>query len=135
MYPLGSFDTHINQGAQQQRLFTEMNDAVSSFVKDLKANGRFNDVLITTFSEFGRRVSQNASGGTDHGTANNMFFIGSGLKQKGVLNPLPDLNDLQDGDLKHKVDFKNVYATILKNWLNADDVKILGKRFNHLSFV
>jgi uncharacterized protein (DUF1501 family) len=132
---LGSFDTHINQGAQQQRLFTEMNDAVSSFVKDLKANGRFNDVLITTFSEFGRRVSQNASGGTDHGAANNMFFIGSGLKQKGVLNPLPDLNDLQDGDLKHKVDFKNVYATILKNWLNADDVKILGKRFDHLNFV
>ena len=132
---LGSFDTHINQGGQQQRLFTEMNDAVSSFVKDLKANGRFNDVLITTFSEFGRRVSQNASGGTDHGTANNMFFIGSGLKQKGLLNPLPDLNDLQDGDLKHKIDFKNVYATILKNWLNADDLKILGKQFDSLDFI
>ncbi|MBC7829858.1 MAG: DUF1501 domain-containing protein [Chitinophagaceae bacterium] len=132
---LGSFDTHINQGAQQQRLFTEMNDAVSAFVKDLKAGGRFNDVLITTFSEFGRRVSQNASGGTDHGTANNMFFIGSGLKQKGVLNPLPDLHDLQDGDLKHRVDFKDVYATILKNWLNADDKKILGKQFDHLNFV
>ena len=132
---LGSFDTHINQGGQQQRLFTEMNDAVSSFVKDLKANGRFNDVLITTFSEFGRRVSQNASGGTDHGTANNMFFIGNGLKQKGILNPLPDLNDLQDGDLKHKIDFKNVYATILKNWLNADDQKILGKQFDRLDFI
>ncbi|HKH59853.1 MAG TPA: DUF1501 domain-containing protein [Flavitalea sp.] len=132
---LGSFDTHINQGGQQQRLFTEMNDAISSFIKDIKSNGRFNDVLITTFSEFGRRVSQNASGGTDHGTANNMFFIGGGLKQQGVLNPLPDLNDLQDGDLKHKVDFKNVYATMLKNWLNADDHKILGKQFDHLSFV
>ena len=132
---LGSFDTHINQGGQQQRLFSEMNEAVSSFVKDLKANGRFNDVLITTFSEFGRRVSQNASGGTDHGTANNMFFIGSGLKQKGILNSLPDLNDLQDGDLKHKIDFKNVYATILKNWLNADDKKILGKQFDHLDFI
>lgn len=132
---LGSFDTHINQGGQQQRLFTEMNEAISSFVKDLKSNGRFNDVLITTFSEFGRRVSQNASGGTDHGSANNMFFIGGGLKQTGVLNPLPDLNDLKDGDLQHKVDFKNVYATILKNWLNADDKKILGKQFDHLSFV
>ena len=132
---LGSFDTHTNQAGQQQRLFTEMNDAISSFVKDIKSNGRFNDVLITTFSEFGRRVSQNASGGTDHGTANNMFFIGGGLKQQGILNPLPDLNDLQDGDLKHKVDFKNVYATILKNWLNADDYKILGKQFHHLSFV
>jgi uncharacterized protein (DUF1501 family) len=132
---LGSFDTHINQAGQQQRLFTEMNDAISSFVKDIKSNGRFNDVLITTFSEFGRRVSQNASGGTDHGTANNMLFIGGGLKEQGVLNPLPDLSDLQDGDLKHKVDFKNVYATILKNWLNADDYKILGKQFDHLSFL
>jgi len=132
---LGSFDTHVNQGGQQQRLFTEMNEAITSFVKDIKANGRFKDVLITTFSEFGRRVSQNASGGTDHGTANNMFFIGGGLKQKGILNPLPDLNDLQDGDLKHTVDFKNVYATILKNWLNADDKKILGKQFDHLNFI
>jgi uncharacterized protein (DUF1501 family) len=132
---LGSFDTHINQGAQQQRLFIEMNEAIDSFVKDLKTNGRFNDVLITTFSEFGRRVSQNASGGTDHGTANNMFFIGGGLKQKGVLNALPDLNDLIDGDIKHSVDFKNVYATILRNWLNADDTRILGKRFDYLKFV
>lgn len=132
---LGSFDTHTNQGGQQNRLFTEMNEAISSFVKDLKANGRFNDVLITTFSEFGRRVSQNASGGTDHGTANNMFLIGGGLQQKGILNPLPDLNDLLDGDLKHKVDFKDVYATILKNWLKADDKKILGKQFDHLNFV
>ena len=132
---LGSFDTHINQSGHHQRLFTERNDAIQAFVKDLKSNGRFSDVLITTFSEFGRRVSQNASGGTDHGTANNMFFIGDGLKQKGILNPLPDLNDLQDGDLKHTVDFKNVYATILKNWLNADDSKILGKDFDHLDFV
>jgi uncharacterized protein (DUF1501 family) len=132
---LGSFDTHINQKAQQQRLFAEMNEGISSFVKDLKNNGRFSDVLITTFSEFGRRVFQNASGGTDHGTANNMFLIGGGLKQKGVLNPLPDLNDLVDGDIKHKVDFKNVYATILKNWLNADHQKILGKRLDLLGFV
>lgn len=132
---LGSFDTHVNQGAQQQRLFTEMNNALRAFVTDLKRNDRFNDVLITTFSEFGRRVSQNASGGTDHGTANNMFFIGGGLKRKGILNPLPDLNDLSDGDLKYQVDFKSVYATILKNWLNADDKKILGKRFDYLDFV
>jgi len=66
-----------------------------------------------TFSEFGRRVAQNASGGTDHGTANNMFFIGGGLKEKGLLNAMPDLNDLNQGDLKHTVDFKSVYATML----------------------
>jgi uncharacterized protein (DUF1501 family) len=132
---LGSFDTHINQQAQQQRLFTELNDAVSAFAKDMKTNNRFEDVLLMTFSEFGRRVSQNASGGTDHGTANNMFFVSGGLKQKGILNEMPDLADLDQGDLKYKVDFKNVYATVLKNWLGSDDYAILGKKYQHLDFV
>jgi uncharacterized protein (DUF1501 family) len=132
---LGSFDTHINQGAQQQRLFTDLNGAIKSFVKDLKANNRFDDVLLFTFSEFGRRVSQNASGGTDHGTANNMFLVSGGLKQKGIINALPDLGDLQDGDLKYKIDFKSVYATVLNKWLNADAVKILGKQYNYMNFI
>ncbi len=131
----GSFDTHINQQAQQQRLFTEMNEAIKVFTKDLKENNRFDDVLLFTFSEFGRRVSQNASGGTDHGTANNMFFIGGGLKQKGLLNPLPDLQDLDEGDLKYKVDFKNVYASVLNKWLEADDKMILGKKYSYLDFI
>jgi uncharacterized protein (DUF1501 family) len=132
---LGSFDTHINQEPQQKRLFTEMNDAVNAFVKDLKANNRFNDVLLFTFSEFGRRVSQNASGGTDHGTANNMFFISGALRQKGILNPLPDLANLEEGDLKFNVDFKDAYATVLKKWLNADDKTILQKKYNYLDFI
>lgn len=132
---LGSFDTHVAQEAQQKRLFKEMNDAITAFVKDLKNNNRFQDVLLMSFSEFGRRVAQNASGGTDHGTANNMFLISGGLKQKGVLNALPDLADLQEGDLKYKVDFKNVYATILNKWLQADDKKILGSQYEHLSFI
>ena len=132
---LGSFDTHINQEGQQQRLFTEMNEAVRTFVKDLKANNRFNDVLLFTFSEFGRRVAQNASNGTDHGTANNMFLVSGGLKQKGIINELPDLNDLDEGDLKYKIDFKNVYATVLKKWLNADDQQILSKKYDYLNFI
>lgn len=132
---LGSFDTHVAQEGQQKRLFTELNDAVKAFTDDLKKNGRFDDVLMMTFSEFGRRVAQNASGGTDHGTANNMFLIGGGLKQKGVLNALPDLSDLNEGDLKHKVDFKSVYATVLNKWLGADDKSILGKQFEYLDFV
>ncbi|HLO82017.1 MAG TPA: DUF1501 domain-containing protein [Chitinophagaceae bacterium] len=132
---LGSFDTHVLQVAQQKRLFTELNDALKAFTSDLKQNNRFDDVLCFTFSEFGRRVSQNASGGTDHGTANNMFFISEALKQKGLLNALPDLTDLQDGDLKHKVDFKSVYATILDKWLGADDAKILGGKFDQLNFI
>jgi uncharacterized protein (DUF1501 family) len=131
---LGSFDTHVNQEAQQQRLFTELSDAVKAFSKDLKTNNRFNDVLMFTFSEFGRRVSQNASGGTDHGTANNMFLIGGALKQKGIINAMPDLNDLSEGDLKYQIDFKTVYATVLKNWLGADDAAILGKKYEHLDF-
>ncbi len=132
---LGSFDTHIGQEGQQQRLFKEMNDAVGAFMKDLKANNRFNDVLFFSFSEFGRRVAQNASQGTDHGTANNMFLMSGGLKEKGILNDLPDLSDLEDGDLKHKIDFKEVYATVLNRWLGADDEKILGKKFSRLNFI
>ena len=132
---LGSFDTHVNQEGQQKRLFTELNDAVKAFTADLKKNNRFQDVLLMTFSEFGRRVSQNASNGTDHGTANNMFFISGGLKQKGLLNALPDLSDLNDDDLKHKVDFKNVYATVLNKWLGTNDKMILGKQYDHLKFI
>jgi len=132
---LGSFDTHINQEGQQNRLFTEMNDAIKAFVKDLKEQHRFDDVLLFSFSEFGRRVEQNASNGTDHGTANNMFMISGGLKQKGILNPMPDLSDLNEGDLKYNVDFKNVYATILNKWLKADDKSILMKQYEHLNFI
>jgi len=131
---LGSFDTHVNQEMQQQRLFTELSDATRAFTKDLKNNNRFDDVLLFTFSEFGRRVSQNASGGTDHGTANNMFLIGGALKQTGIINSLPDLHDLDDGDLKYRIDFKAVYATVLKNWLQADDAAILGKKYDYLGF-
>lgn len=132
---LGSFDTHINQDAQQQRLFTEMNDAVRAFVKDLKAQHRFEDVLLFTFSEFGRRVEQNASNGTDHGTANNMFLVSGGLKQKGLLNAMPNLADLNEGDLKYNVDFKNVYATVLNKWLMANDKAILAKQYEYLNFI
>ena len=132
---LGSFDTHVNQEAQQKRLFTELNDAVKAFTADLKKNNRFDDVLMMSFSEFGRRVSQNASNGTDHGTANNMFFISGGLKEKGILNAMPDLNDLNEGDLKYKVDFKNVYATVLNKWLGSNDVAILGKKYEPLNFI
>ncbi len=132
---LGSFDTHVAQEAQQKRLFTELNDAVKAFTDDLKKNNRFEDVLMMTFSEFGRRVTQNASNGTDHGTANNMFFISGGLKQKGLLNAMPDLTDLNDGDLKHKVDFKSVYATVLNKWLGTNDKTILGGNYDYLHFI
>lgn len=132
---LGSFDTHINQENQQKRLFNELNDAVASFARDMKAQGKWREILLCTFSEFGRRVSQNASGGTDHGTANNMMFMGGGLKQKGILNPLPDLTDLDGGDLRYQVDFRRVYATLLDGWIGADSTQVLGEKFEGLGIV
>jgi uncharacterized protein (DUF1501 family) len=132
---LGSFDTHAGQENQQKKLFDELNDAVKAFTDDMKSNGRFDDVLMMTFSEFGRRVSQNASNGTDHGTANNMFFVGGGLKQKGLLNEMPNLADLNDGDLKYKVDFRNVYATVINKWLGVDEKIVLGSAFEKMGFI
>lgn len=132
---VGSFDTHINQNQRQEKLFDDINESIKSFVADLKANGLFEDVLLMTFSEFGRRVSQNASNGTDHGTANQMFFISGGLKKKGILNALPDLQNLNDGDLIYTEDFRKVYATVLKNWLGADSTKILGWKNGVYDFV
>lgn len=131
----GSFDTHVNQQAQQQNLFKQLDDAVTVFARDLKNNNRFQDVVVMTFSEFGRRVAQNASNGTDHGTANSMFLIGGGLKQQGLLNEGPDLTNLKDGDLQYKVDFKRVYATLLNKWLGADDKTILKQHYDYLSFI
>jgi uncharacterized protein (DUF1501 family) len=112
-----------------------MNEAIKVFTSDLKSNHRFHEVMLITFSEFGRRVSQNASGGTDHGTANNMFLISGGLKKAGSLNGMPDLANLSEGDLQYNLDFKNVYATVLNKWLEADDSKILGGKYEYLDFV
>ena len=102
---------------------------------DIKRNGRANDVLLMTFSEFGRRVEENASFGTDHGTASQIFLIGNNLKKNGVYNEAPNLADLDDGDLKFSVDFKNIYATVLQKWLYTDDLKILGSKFSSLDFL
>ncbi|HET7001207.1 MAG TPA: DUF1501 domain-containing protein, partial [Puia sp.] len=132
---LGSFDTHVGQQAKQEKLFNDLNEAIKPFTDDLKSSHRFDDVLMISFSEFGRRVSENGSGGTDHGTANNMFLISGGLKNKGVLNNMPDLSNLTDGDLNQQLDFKRVYATVLNKWLEADDNKILGRRYEYLDFI
>lgn len=132
---LGSFDTHAGQQVKQEKLFSELNDALKPFTDDLKSSHRFEDTLIISFSEFGRRVGENGSGGTDHGTANNMFLVSGGLKNKGMLNEMPDLSRLDDGDLEMQLDFKRVYATVLNKWLQADDHLILGKQYDYLNFI
>ncbi|MBC7922460.1 MAG: DUF1501 domain-containing protein [Ferruginibacter sp.] len=135
---ISGFDTHINQPGQQERLLRQYAEAVKAFTGDMKATNRQNDVLLMTFSEFGRRVKQNASNGTDHGTANNVLLIGGGLKGATpgrVFNEAPNLTNLDEGDLKYTVDFRNIYATLLRNWLKTDDVAILGRKFEPLGLV
>jgi len=132
---LSGFDTHVGQQAVQANHLKELSDGLAAFTGDLKANNRFDDVIIFVFSEFGRRVSQNASNGTDHGTANNVFIIGSKLNKAGIYNETPDLAQLDQGDLIHRIDFRQVYATLLNKCLQADDEKILGRRFDQLKFI
>ena len=132
---IGGFDTHVNQAGQQANHLKELSEAVNVFVKDLKANNRLDDTTIFIFSEFGRRVTQNASNGTDHGTANNVFVISSHLKKPGIFNETPDLEKLDHGDLIYQIDFRQVYASLLNKWLDADDAKILGKRFEQVGIL
>lgn len=132
---LGSFDTHFNQQKRQADLLQQLSETVKVFMDDLKVSGKQDNVLLMTFSEFGRRVSENASGGTDHGTANQIFLFGNRLKQIGIYNEAPNLSDLDEGDLKFSIDFKNVYSTILKKWLNTDEQSILGNKYQYLNFI
>ncbi|SOD88351.1 DUF1501 domain-containing protein [Spirosoma fluviale] len=132
---ISGFDTHINQPGQQERLLGQYAESVGAFMADLKIAGRQNDVMMMTFSEFGRRVKQNASNGTDHGTANNVFLIGGGLPARRVLNEAPNLTKLTDGDLTYSVDFRQIYATLLHDYLGADDVAILGRKFDGVKIV
>ena len=130
------FDTHAFQQQKQGNLLKQYDEAITAFVKDLKENGTFNDTLILTFSEFGRRVKENGSKGTDHGTANNLFVIGGNLKKAGFYNSAPDLLSLDgNGDLIHQLDFRQVYATVIEKWLGADSKKVLGKDFQSLNFL
>ena len=130
----GGFDTHANQQGTHDRLMTELSQSLAAFAADLKAQGNFERVLLMTFSEFGRRVQENASGGTDHGVAGPMFIMGGKVKA-GLYGKYPDLADLDHGDLKHNVDFRSAYATILENWLHADSTSILKRKFDTLGFV
>jgi uncharacterized protein (DUF1501 family) len=130
----GGFDTHAGQLKAHERLMGDFNDAVSAFVADLKQQGNFERVLLMTFSEFGRRVQENANGGTDHGASAPMFVLG-GVVKPGLFGKYPSLIDLDRGDLKFNTDFRSVYGTVLDNWLKAPSQVILGRRFPALAMV
>ncbi len=132
---LTGFDTHANQKNQQARLLRQYAEGVAALVKDLQQNNLLNDTLILTFSEFGRRVKQNASNGTDHGTANNLFLIGGGIKKPGFYNAAPDLLNLDKGDLIYQIDFRQIYATILEQWLDTNANLVLGQSFDPLAMI
>jgi uncharacterized protein (DUF1501 family) len=133
---LGGFDTHVNQANKQKRLLNVYDEAIAAFIKDLKQQDSFKDTLILTFSEFGRRVQQNAASGTDHGTANQVFLIGSQLKKQGFYNPMADLSNLDpNGDLKYDIDFREIYTSVLNNWLEVDASKVINTSFSGLNVV
>lgn len=125
---LGGFDTHANQLFTQQRLLGEFATAMSAFYAELKAIGQDGRVLTMAFSEFGRRVEQNASGGTDHGTAGPMFLFGPSIRP-GVIGDYPSLKNLDNGDLIHTADFRCVYSSVLNGWMKIDSEKVLGNSF------
>ena len=134
----GSYDTHANQLSKHNTLLKELGDAVKALTDDLRAAGKLDKVMVMTFSEFGRRVAQNGSSGTDHGTSAPMFLFGSGV-QAGFQGTSPSLSDLDGtGNIKFGTDFRSVYATILKDWLgiSATHVNdILGQEFETLNLV
>ncbi len=132
---LGSFDTHAGQRGKQERLLKNYAESVKAFIADLKQNGLFDDTLIMTFSEFGRRVQQNAGNGTDHGTANNLFLMGGQLKTAGIYNDAPNLSDLDQGDIKYQLDFRRIYADVIDQWLDGDSKQILGHSFESLNLI
>jgi uncharacterized protein (DUF1501 family) len=132
----GGYDTHVNQVPTQQRLLKDLGDSTKSFVADLKAQGNMQRVLVMTFSEFGRRVTENANGGTDHGAAAPLFIVGNKVTA-GLLGQYPSLatQDLFEGDIKYTVDFRSVYAAVLENWLKTPSAPILGRQFQPLQLV
>ncbi len=122
---LGGFDTHADERDTQQRLLTELDGALAPFAARLAGTDAGREVVTMVYSEFGRRVRANASQGTDHGTANPVFMLGSAVNG-GFYGEQPSLTDLDDGDLKATVDFRDVYAATLVNVLDADPARVLG---------
>ncbi|MGC8742019.1 MAG: DUF1501 domain-containing protein [Candidatus Sumerlaeaceae bacterium] len=131
---LSGFDTHANQLNTHARLLKEFSESTAAFMADLERQHNADRVLIMTFSEFGRRVAENASGGTDHGTAESLFIIGKGIRP-GFAGKRPSLSNLDNGDLIFTTDFRSVYATVLEDWLGAASRAVLPREFPKLPLI
>ncbi len=125
---IDGFDTHANQRDAHAALLRSVSEGVSTLVSDLNKRGDGDRVLVMCFSEFGRRVAENASDGTDHGTAGPVFFAGNKVSA-GLIGDMPRLTDLEKGDLKYHTDFRSVYATVLENWFKTPSKEVLGGEF------
>jgi uncharacterized protein (DUF1501 family) len=128
------YDTHSNQPNQHGQLLGDLAASLAAFDKDLHALGVADKVAVMVFSEFGRRVDENASNGTDHGAASVMFVQGAGI-QGGLVGEYPSLDKLGEGDLIYTTDFRSVYATLLDQWLACPSTKVLGQQFAMLPLV
>ncbi|MBT5322042.1 MAG: DUF1501 domain-containing protein [Verrucomicrobiales bacterium] len=131
---LGGFDTHAEQEGAHAGLMLELSSALAAFHADLKGHGLSKRVLTATFSEFGRRVKENGSLGTDHGAAGPMFFIGDAVKA-GIHGKHSSLTDLDQGDLKYHTDFRSVYTTLLDDWLDWPAEAAVGGKFAKLKLL
>ena len=131
---IGGFDTHANQIEDHDALLLEFSEAVAAFWNDIAAHGHADEVVVMTWSEFGRRPAGNASGGTDHGSAAPMFLLGNPVLG-GLYGERPSLTDLDHGNLKFTTDFRSVYATALEGWLGAPSDDVLGGRFETLPLI
>jgi uncharacterized protein (DUF1501 family) len=131
---LDGFDTHRAQLDAHAALLSEFGTAISAFFGDLRRSREAGRVLLLAFSEFGRRLAENANLGTDHGTAAPVFLAGPGIRP-GLHGPYPNLTDLEDGDPRFAIDFRHVYATILDRWLDCPSRPVLGAEFPHLDVI
>jgi uncharacterized protein (DUF1501 family) len=131
---LDGFDTHSGQAVTHQKLLGELGQGIATFFTNLKQTGNDKRVVLMTFSEFGRRVDENGSHGTDHGSGSCLFVAGPNAKA-GVVGKHPSLSDLTQGDLKYHTDFRRVYATLLDEWLSVDSKTVLGEKFEHIEIL
>lgn len=130
----GNFDTHASQAGAHANLLTQLSTAVTAFYKDMKARGHSKRLMIMTFSEFGRRPYENGSRGTDHGTAAPMFLVG-GKVNPGLIGDHPNMTDTDNRNLKHSIDFRQVYAEVMEGWLGVDSRKVLQKAYKPVNVI